>query len=397
MCVDVCGGSKHGAGIPIKRGEGRPLVAMGNGSALLVRGYVPQYQGLVGTIVTIARQEGPRHVMSFAYRSLYNGLSAGLQRQMCFASVRLGLYDTFKNIYQQLIDGNTRSGGLHIGTRVAAGITTGALAVLIAQPTDVVKVRFQAQKRTSGVKRYTSTIAAYRMIGREEGLAGLWKGKVFTLQVGDSMDRQNWSTIQIFAFTQLTILNSPWFSQVLDSDKSCHRAVVLLRRVNWGHGGTFPNMSRNAIVNVSEIVCYDIIKDMILSHNLLDDSVPCHFTSAVIAGAGNGRVVAPGVGNGRVVAPGAGTGQVIAPGGLCTTVMASPVDVVKTRYMNSTQGEYKGAVDCAVRMLVQEGPGAFYKGFTPSFCRLVSWNIVLWITYEQMKKQLLQAKAQEDT
>nr|CAD7571935.1 unnamed protein product [Timema californicum] len=158
------------------QGEGRPLVAMGNGSALLVRGYVPQYQGLVGTIVTIARQEGPRHVMSFAYRSLYNGLSAGLQRQMCFASVRLGLYDTFKNIYQQLIDGNTRSGGLHIGTRVAAGITTGALAVLIAQPTDVVKVRFQAQKRTSGVKRYTSTIAAYRMIGREEGLAGLWKG-----------------------------------------------------------------------------------------------------------------------------------------------------------------------------------------------------------------------------
>nr|CAD7266822.1 unnamed protein product [Timema shepardi] len=83
--------------------------------------------------------------------------------------------------------------------------------------------------------------------------------------------------------------------------------------------------------------------------------------------------------------------------GLCTTVMASPVDVVKTRYMNSTQGEYKGAVDCAVRMLVQEGPAAFYKGFTPSFCRLVSWNIVLWITYEQMKKQLLQAKAQEDT
>ncbi|CAG2056882.1 unnamed protein product [Timema podura] len=72
--------------------------------------------------------------------------------------------------------GNTRSGGLHIGTRVAAGITTGALAVLIAQPTDVVKVRFQAQKQTSGVKRYTSTIAAYRMIGREEGLAGLWKG-----------------------------------------------------------------------------------------------------------------------------------------------------------------------------------------------------------------------------
>lgn len=42
---------------------------------------------------------------SFHSRSLYNGLSAGLQRQMCFASVRLGLYDTFKAFYQQLIDG----------------------------------------------------------------------------------------------------------------------------------------------------------------------------------------------------------------------------------------------------------------------------------------------------
>ena len=41
------------------------------------------------------------------FRSLYNGLSAGLQRQMCFASVRLGLYDSVKTLYQQLLDGTT--------------------------------------------------------------------------------------------------------------------------------------------------------------------------------------------------------------------------------------------------------------------------------------------------
>lgn len=118
--------------------------------------------------------------------------------------------------------------------------------------------------------------------------------------------------------------------------------------------GTFPNVSRNAIVNVSEIVCYDIVKDLILQHSLMRDAVPCHFTSAVISG-------------------------------FCATVAASPVDVVKTRYMNSTRGEYRSAVDCALRMLAQEGPAAFYKGFIPSFCRLVSWNIVMWITYEQFK------------
>ena len=48
--------------------------------------------------------------------------------------------------------------------------------------------------------------------------------------------------------------------------------------------------------------------------------------------------------------------------GLCTTVVASPIDVVKTRYMNSTQGVYRSAIDCALRMLAQEGPAAFYKG-----------------------------------
>ena len=48
--------------------------------------------------------------------------------------------------------------------------------------------------------------------------------------------------------------------------------------------------------------------------------------------------------------------------GFCTTLVASPVDVVKTRYMNSAQGVYRSAVECALRMLAQEGPAAFYKG-----------------------------------
>ena len=48
--------------------------------------------------------------------------------------------------------------------------------------------------------------------------------------------------------------------------------------------GTFPNVGRNAIVNVAEIVCYDIIKELIIKRRIMDDNVPCHFTSAVIAG-----------------------------------------------------------------------------------------------------------------
>jgi solute carrier family 25 uncoupling protein 8/9 len=39
----------------------------------------------------MVRTEGPR--------SLYSGLVAGLQRQMSFASVRIGLYDSVKQFY----------------------------------------------------------------------------------------------------------------------------------------------------------------------------------------------------------------------------------------------------------------------------------------------------------
>lgn len=50
-----------------------------------------RYRGVFGTISTMIRTEGPK--------SLYNGLVAGLQRQVCFASIRIGLYDNVKNFY----------------------------------------------------------------------------------------------------------------------------------------------------------------------------------------------------------------------------------------------------------------------------------------------------------
>ncbi|KAM9032713.1 mitochondrial uncoupling protein 2 [Sarcophilus harrisii] len=249
-----------------------------------------QYRGVMGTILTMVKTEGPG--------SLYNGLVAGLQRQMSFASVRIGLYDSVKQFYTK--------GSEHtsIGSRLLAGCTTGALAVAVAQPTDVVKVRFQAQARGGSSRRYQGTVDAYKTIAREEGLRGLWRG-------------------------------------------------------------TSPNIARNAIVNCAELVTYDLIKDALLKAHLMTDDLPCHFTSAFGAG-------------------------------FCATIIASPVDVVKTRYMNSAAGQYASAGHCALTMLRKEGPQAFYKGFMPSFLRLGSWNIVMFVTYEQLKRALMAARASRE-
>lgn len=66
------------------QGETRGSAATGSGSTV-------KYRGVFGTIATMVRTEGPL--------SLYSGLVAGLQRQMSFASVRIGLYDSVKQFY----------------------------------------------------------------------------------------------------------------------------------------------------------------------------------------------------------------------------------------------------------------------------------------------------------
>jgi len=246
-----------------------------------------KYRGMLGTIRTIAKEEG--------FFALYNGIVPGLQRQMCFASVRIGLYDTVKGAYSQVFGGETKH-HTNVPLRIAAGITTGALAVLCAQPTDVVKVRFQAP---GGKSRYNGCFDAYRRIGQSEGVKGLWKGAI-------------------------------------------------------------PNITRNAIVNAAELVSYDLIKEFILHRNLMHDTLPCHFTAAFCAG-------------------------------FITTCFASPVDVVKTRFMNSGPGIYNGAIDCAVHMYKENGVMAFYKGFVPNYMRLGTWNILTFVLFEQLKRGLTHA------
>lgn len=44
-----------------------------------------------------------------------------------------------------------------------------------------------------------------------------------------------------------------------------HRLLIFL----WLPSGTLPNITRNALVNCTELVTYDLIKEAILRHNLM--------------------------------------------------------------------------------------------------------------------------------
>jgi len=72
--------------------------------------------------------------------------------------------------------------------------------------------------------------------------------------------------------------------------------------------------------------------------------------------------------------------------GFNAVVCGSPVDVLKTRMMNATPGQPRGLFPIVFGMLKNEGPLAFYKGFSSNFLRLGSWNVVMFVTLEQCKK-----------
>ena len=89
-----------------------------------------KYNGFIGTAKTIANDEG---VMA-----LYNGLNAGLQRQIVFAGLRIGLYVPVRT----LIAGELKPGeNPSLGTKILAAMATGTIGIAFANPTDLVKVR----------------------------------------------------------------------------------------------------------------------------------------------------------------------------------------------------------------------------------------------------------------
>ncbi|NXF13118.1 DIC protein, partial [Smithornis capensis] len=110
---------------------------------------------------------------------------------------------------------------------------------------------------------------------------------------------------------------------------------------------------RGALVTIGQVSCYDQAKQLVLATGLLSDNVFTHFLSSVIAGG-------------------------------CATFLCQPLDVLKTRLMNS-HGEYKGVVHCAMET-AKLGPLAFYKGFVPAAVRLIPQTVLTFLFLEQLRK-----------
>lgn len=116
-----------------------------------------------------------------------------------------------------------------------------------------------------------------------------------------------------------------------------------------------------------ELPVYDVVKRHFINSEILDDGIANHFSSSFLAG-------------------------------LAGAVASNPIDVVRTRLMNQrkiksavvnglkVEAIYTSSVDCFLQTVRSEGFLALYKGFIPTWVRLGPWNIIFFITFEQMKK-----------
>ncbi|XP_041340553.1 brain mitochondrial carrier protein 1 isoform X1 [Pyrgilauda ruficollis] len=270
-----------------------------------------RYRGMFHALFRICREEGGR--------ALYSGIAPALLRQASYGTIKIGIYQSLKRLFVDRMEafsavssmpgclspyrpgaasGLVSSGKCRDETlliNVICGVVSGVISSALANPTDVLKIRMQAQ----GSLFQGGMIGSFIDIYQQEGTRGLWRGVV-------------------------------------------------------------PTAQRAAIVVGVELPVYDITKKHLILSGLMGDTIFAHFVSSFTCG-------------------------------LAGAIASNPVDVVRTRMMNqraivgSTE-LYKGTLDGLIKTWKSEGFFALYKGFWPNWLRLGPWNIIFFITYEQLKR-----------
>ncbi|KAJ4920064.1 hypothetical protein JOQ06_022449 [Pogonophryne albipinna] len=243
----------------------------------------------------------------------------------------------------------------------------GGMASIVAEfgtfPIDLTKTRLQVQGQSQYTEiRYRGMCHALFKIGKEEGLKALYSG------ISPALLRQaSYGTIKIGTYNSLkrlfvthpedeTMIINVFcgvVSGVLSSSLANPTDVLKIRMQ-----GVIPTAQRAAIVVGVELPVYDITKKHLLKSGAMGDTILTHFIASFTCG-------------------------------LAGALASNPVDVVRTRMMNQRVSSgapmYKGTLDGLMLTWKNEGFFALYKGFWPNWLRLGPWNIIFFITFEQLK------------
>lgn len=103
---------------------------------------------------------------------LYDGIGAGLLRQVFYASARFGLFETFRDKLHDY------RGHTDFAARVVVGASSGGIAAFISCPMEVATVRMSNDSTLPADQRrnYKNVLDTATRVVKEEGAATFWRG-----------------------------------------------------------------------------------------------------------------------------------------------------------------------------------------------------------------------------
>ncbi|KAI0812478.1 mitochondrial carrier [Irpex lacteus] len=176
---------------------------------------------------------GTQMVRNEGVASLAHGFTASMMRELVYSGFRLGTYELFKDTLHAASNGAlTREG---VSLKVLAAVCSASIGSFLANPTDVIKVRMQAEYPKG--RPYRNTPHAFASVFHEGA--------------------QSASALKI----------SP---------------LVGGLRALWR--GAEATTFRGVVLTISQIASYDHIKQVFKSKRLMQEGVPLHVTASFLAG-----------------------------------------------------------------------------------------------------------------
>jgi len=264
------------------------------------------------------------------------------------------------------------------------------ITVNFIHPIDVIKTRLQiAGEAGRQTKQYNGVSGVVKSILADEGASAFYKGigaawmreaSYTSLRLGlyepmkglVGADKPNAGFLSKFLAGALaggigSIAGNPFdvlkTRMMANEDAGAKGVSFFAREVMDSQGiagfykGIEANVARAMILNATKMACYDQCKGFVKKNMGIQDGVKLQFMAAFTAG-------------------------------FFMTCTVSPFDIIRTRLMNQPSDAklYNGFADCFAKILANEGPLGFYKGFIPIWSRFAPTTCLQLIIFEQLRK-----------
>ncbi|XP_068104921.1 mitochondrial carnitine/acylcarnitine carrier protein-like [Hyperolius riggenbachi] len=273
----------------------------------------------------------------------------------------------------------------------------GVCLTLAGQPLDTIKVNLQIQARPQAgeAPRYNNTVDCFRKIISQQGLWGLYRGMGAPLaavtpimavtflgfSLGKRLQQKHPNEVlrsqQVFVagmlsglFGAVIVIPAERIKCLLQAQANnsvkrfagpidCAQQLFQEQGIRSLYRGTMLTLLREIPANGMYFMSYEWMKKTMTPEGQSAGSlsVECILLAGGVAG-------------------------------MCTWIVAIPMDVLKSRFQTAQVGQYRGALDVLREVLREEGPRGLYKGFTAAMLRAFPANAACFLGYETAMKSL---------